>query len=96
MTASENKGFAIQGDFSGSSNLAHEIRDDNPIRINQILIGQGLNLGIVNQYGQLMGEYSRLDDELWLSKPEDEEAVEKCNEGVELASVPFVSLIDFW
>ncbi|KMT08266.1 hypothetical protein BVRB_6g141930 [Beta vulgaris subsp. vulgaris] len=89
MTASENKGFAIQGDFSGSSNLAHEIRDDNPRRINQILIGQGLNLGIVNQYGQLMGEYSRLDDELWLSKPEDEEAVEKCNEGVELASVPF-------
>ncbi|GAB4828836.1 hypothetical protein Ancab_018496 [Ancistrocladus abbreviatus] len=44
-------------------------------------IAQGLDLGIVNPYGQLVGDYSRLDDELWFCKPEDDEATTWCNDG---------------
>lgn len=34
---------------------------------------EGVRSGIINQYGQLLGEYSKLDDDLWFGNPDDNE-----------------------
>lgn len=96
MAASQSECLAISGNENGESsgliNDAHEMGHD-PRPINPLSSGQELNSGIINQYGQLMGEYSKLDDELWLPKSEDDDdALEFC---YEFDSVTFVSFIDF-
>lgn len=43
---------------------------------------------IINEYGQLIGEYWRLDDELWLSKFDDDETFLTSNEEINCDFVP--------
>ncbi|KAL9229229.1 hypothetical protein vseg_004716 [Gypsophila vaccaria] len=44
-------------------------QDKLGIDLNDSCVEDVVNMEIVNQYGQLLGEYSKLDDDLWLAPP---------------------------
>ncbi|KNA23303.1 hypothetical protein SOVF_026070 [Spinacia oleracea] len=67
MAASGKKVLAMSGNGENG---------DDPISNTHFSFGQLLDLGVINQYGQLLGEYSRLDEELWLSEPEPDDVVD--------------------
>jgi len=60
-----------QGDDSiGALHNGNQIGDQQ-MPSNLFSNGQaGFCSDIINQYGQFIGEYGRLDDELWFSKPD--------------------------
>ncbi|XP_057528667.1 uncharacterized protein LOC130807475 [Amaranthus tricolor] len=88
MAASDDMGSAITRIEDGDSSKSDDEKGNNLIPTSQFLCGQELKLGIVNQYGQLMGEYSRLDDDLWLSNSLDDEPVERTNEELQWGLLP--------
>lgn len=88
MAASGKKVLAMSGNGENG---------DDPISNTHFSFGQLLDLGVINQYGQLLGEYSRLDEELWLSEPEPDDVVDnldRSDDGVNHFATS-VSLINF-
>ncbi|XP_021753843.1 transcription factor stalky-like [Chenopodium quinoa] len=74
MATPENKGVAISG---------NEKIGVDPIPNTHVSFGQLLDLGVINQFGQLLGDYSRLDEDLWLCDHEDDESMNALDNGYE-------------
>ncbi|XP_021753954.1 uncharacterized protein LOC110719346 [Chenopodium quinoa] len=74
MATPENKGVAISG---------NEKNGVDPIPNTHVSFGQLLDLGVINQFGQLLGDYSRLDEDLWLCDHEDDESMNALDNGYE-------------
>uniref|UniRef100_A0A803MU10 Uncharacterized protein n=1 Tax=Chenopodium quinoa TaxID=63459 RepID=A0A803MU10_CHEQI len=74
MAASENKGVAVSG---------NEKNGVDPIPNTHVSFGQLLDLGVINQFGQLLGDYSRLDEELWLCDLENDKSMDALDSGYE-------------
>ncbi|KAJ8444670.1 hypothetical protein Cgig2_030344 [Carnegiea gigantea] len=81
VTISGNNGDDSTGALSNGNQI-----EDQQMPISPFSTGQaGLCSDILNQYGQLIGEYSRLDDELWFCKPDDidDDAMPRTDERLE-------------
>ncbi|KAL2905097.1 hypothetical protein RDABS01_003807 [Bienertia sinuspersici] len=59
---------------------AHDTNSENQQNLTPFsFFNEALRLGIMNQYGQFLGEYSKYDEPMWLSNGDDEEEGATCN-----------------